>query len=102
MTTPSRRHGDQDLAVRLATRAVRELAPGEIELIPATQVQFFARSGRVGRRSRDEPLGFGLDHVGELITPVALAAACAVLEAVRAEVAKTSVAARSYRRRPCR
>ncbi|MFK0256348.1 hypothetical protein [Streptomyces sp. NPDC090445] len=68
------------LAVGLARKAVAEIAPDELILFEETSTAFLASRRAVTQRRRGrEPLGMGVEIVGELLTGVALAVAVEVV-----------------------
>ncbi|MFF1508888.1 hypothetical protein [Streptomyces sp. NPDC058326] len=70
-------------AAALARRAVTEIAPDELALFDETAAAYFARppgpSRAAGSHPVREPLGMGIEIVGELLTGVALAVSVEVL-----------------------
>ena|SRR5690349_18307789 len=92
---------DSEIAVAeedLARWVAAEVAPEEEELFGVISTAYRAEPGRFapGAQSRDEVLGFGIETVGVLLTPVVLAA---VTEVVRYLAEQVGGDVRSWLRR---
>ena len=72
---------ENETVVRVARDAVAELSPEELAGFDAAAEAFLAAPRRVRRRqSKDYPLGFGVEEVSILLSPVALAVAQSTLQ----------------------
>jgi hypothetical protein len=85
---------ENETIVRVARDAVAELAPEELAGFDATAEAYLAAPSRVRRRrTKDDPLGFGVEEVSVLLSPVALAMAQSTLDSIAQDVARSSVTA---------
>jgi hypothetical protein len=81
---------DRDELISLARAAVSSLAPEELPVFDAVSercVRDPERGLRIGR-TRDDVLGFGIDAIVPLLTPVAIAVAAEVLRSAILRLAR--------------
>jgi hypothetical protein len=83
-----------ETVVRVARDAVAELAPEELAGFDVAAEAYLAAPGRVRRRlSKDDPLGFGVEEVSVLLSPVALAVTQSTLQNLAQDAARSSLKA---------
>ncbi|WP_448620534.1 hypothetical protein [Geodermatophilus sp. URMC 65] len=92
--------GAKETVVRVARDVVAQLAPQELADFDAAAEAYLAAPSRVRRRlNKDDPLGFGVEEISVLLSPVALAVAQSTLETLAQDAARSSITAMGARLR---
>ena len=90
----------KDTVVAVARDVVAQLTPQELADFDAAAEAYRAAPSRVRRRlDKDDPLGFGVEEMSVLLSPVALAVAQSTLETLAQDAARSSMRAMGARLR---